>query len=111
MKVSSHHREPKYVELFLDNIGAINIDFGSVCCIYQLLNDPKTKIDGLGSSAEFLKSNKDTGSINLSKGEAEVYYSYQSKAPPIFGGAKTCKFIFPACCHLASGGIITSRKE
>ena len=66
--------------IFIDDIGAPDIDFGSVCCIYQLLNDLKTKIHGSGAAA-----------INLQQGETVVYYSFQNKSLPIFGGAKTDK--------------------
>ena len=60
--------------LFLDNIGDPDIDFGSGCCIYQLLNYLKIKIDGFISRAEFIKATKETASINSLEGEAAVYY-------------------------------------
>ena len=41
-------REPEYVALFLDNICAPDINFVSVCCIFQLLNALKTNIYGSG---------------------------------------------------------------
>ena len=97
--------------LFIDNIGAPDINFGSVCCIYQLLNAPKTKIYDLGSSSDFLKEKKDAASIKLSEGEATVYYSFQNKAPPIFGATKMTSHIFPAFFYLESGGIVISRGE
>ena len=78
-----------------------------MCFIYQLLHSLKTKIYGLGSRAEFLKANKDAAAMKLSEGEAEVYYSFQNEAPPIFGGSKTDKsyissllsFIKGSYCH------------
>ena len=42
-------RQPEDLAIFIDNIGAPDIDFGSVCYIYQLLNSLKTKIDSFGS--------------------------------------------------------------
>ena len=48
-------KKPEDVALFLDNIGAPDIEVGNVCFIYKLLNDLNKNIDYLGSSADFLK--------------------------------------------------------
>ena len=64
--------EPENAEIFLNDIGAPDIDFGSVWCIYQLINALKINIDESGSSADFLKSKKYAAAINLSEGEVAV---------------------------------------
>ena len=104
-------REPEDEAIFLDDIGALDIDFGSECCIYQLLDTLKMKVGGSGSGADFYSNRRMRPLTTYQKGRMQYTTCFKTNAHSFLELLLLISLISPACIRSSNGGTATSREE